>query len=69
MILFKQRILTAAVATTLSLGIATNAHAGAMSFSNLSFSNFTLTHSEGVNMHFLTLPQSILEIAPLTPRR
>lgn len=45
--LFKKNILTTAVAATLSLGITANSHAGALSFSNLNISNFTITHSGG----------------------
>jgi hypothetical protein len=47
MILFKRRILTAAVATTLSLGIAGNSQAGALSFSQLSVNGLTISNSGG----------------------
>ena len=45
--LFKKNILTATIATTLSLGIMANSHAGALSFSNLNISNFTISNSGG----------------------
>ncbi len=45
--LFKKNIITVAVATTLSLGIAANSHAGALSFSQLSIANFTISNSGG----------------------
>src|SRR5665647_184501 len=45
--LFKKNIITVAVATTLSLGIASNSHAGALSFSQLSVNGLTISHSGG----------------------
>ena len=50
--LFKKNIITVAVATTLSLGIAANSHAGALSFSNLNVNDFTLNHSGGSQYAF-----------------
>ncbi|BCT69107.1 EDSAP-1 family PEP-CTERM protein [Nitrosospira sp. NRS527] len=45
--LFKKNIITVAVATTLSLGIASNSHAGALSFSQLSVNGLTISNSGG----------------------
>ena len=50
--LFRKSIITVAVATTLSLGITSNSHAGALSFSNLSISNFTINNSTGRQYDF-----------------
>lgn len=45
--LFKKNIITVAVATTLSLGITANSHAGALAFSQLSVNNLTISNSAG----------------------
>lgn len=45
--LFKKNIISVAVATTLSLGITSNSHAGALSFSQLSVNGLTISNSGG----------------------
>jgi hypothetical protein len=45
--LFKKNIITVAVATTLSLGIAANSHASALSFSQLTVNGLTISDSGG----------------------
>ena len=46
--LFKKNILTVAITTTLSLGVMTNSHAGALSYSQLSVNGLTISNSGGI---------------------